>query len=266
MLRKRRLKDGHIHSSYCPHGTKDAMELYVEQAIKLGLKEITFTEHMPLPNTLLEFDLPRDAALAHEQVAPYFKEIEELQEKYKKNLKINKGLEVDYIEGLEEDTRLLLGMYGKELEDSILSVHFLKVGEEYVCLDWSPAKFGEIITKCGGIEKVYELYFQTLLKAIQADLGEYKPKRIGHPALVKIFQLRYPYTYKNKMLLETIVKEIKARNYQVDYNTAGFRKPLCRMTYPAGYLLDLMKRYNVKMVLGSDAHNAKDVGKDFNRV
>ncbi len=260
------MKDGHIHSSYCPHGTKDAMELYVQQAIKLGLKEITFTEHMPLPSTLQKFDLPRDAALSPEQIAPYFKEIEELQEKYKKKLKINKGLEVDYIEGLESETRVLLGKYGKELEDSILSVHFLKIGEEYVCLDWSPIQFKEIIAKCGSLEKVYELYFQTLLKAIQADLGEYKPKRMGHPALVKIFQLRYPYTYKNKALLETIVKEIKARNYQVDYNTAGLRKPLCRMTYPSGYLLDLLKRYNVKLVFGSDAHSAKDVGKDFNRV
>jgi len=40
------IKDGHVHSPYCPHGSKDSFELYIESALKLGLKEITFTEHM----------------------------------------------------------------------------------------------------------------------------------------------------------------------------------------------------------------------------
>ncbi|PHV69803.1 histidinol phosphatase [Sporanaerobium hydrogeniformans] len=266
MLKNRKLRDGHIHSPYCPHGTADAMELYVKKAIELGLREMTFTEHMPLPNTLQKFDLPQDAAISLEQVKPYLNEIEQLKEKYKKKIKIYKGFEVDYIEGLEEETKKLLEQYGGEIEDSILSVHFLKLGEEYVCVDWSPNKFGEIITKCGGIDKVYDLYFETLLKSIKANLGEYKPRRIGHPTLVKIFQLRYPYTYKNHKLLDKIVKEIKTRGYEVDYNTAGFRKPLCRTSYPSSYLLDLLKHHHVKLVLGSDAHTATDVGRDFNKV
>lgn len=39
------MKDGHIHSPYCPHGSKDALEDYVKRAIEIGLDEITFTEH-----------------------------------------------------------------------------------------------------------------------------------------------------------------------------------------------------------------------------
>ena len=27
-------RDGHIHSPYCPHGTKDSFEMYVEKALE----------------------------------------------------------------------------------------------------------------------------------------------------------------------------------------------------------------------------------------
>ena len=40
-------RDAHIHSPFCPHGTKDAFELYIEKAIKNGFTDISFTEHAP---------------------------------------------------------------------------------------------------------------------------------------------------------------------------------------------------------------------------
>jgi len=56
------LKDGHIHSPYCPHGTKDSFELYVERALKLGLKEMTFTEHMPLQGNFMDEEFLKSCA------------------------------------------------------------------------------------------------------------------------------------------------------------------------------------------------------------
>lgn len=41
------LKDGHIHTPYCPHGTDDSFEEYVQKAIQVGVDEISFTEHFP---------------------------------------------------------------------------------------------------------------------------------------------------------------------------------------------------------------------------
>ncbi len=37
------MKDGHIHSHYCPHGTNDSFEMYIENAIKNGYDEISCT-------------------------------------------------------------------------------------------------------------------------------------------------------------------------------------------------------------------------------
>lgn len=42
MENRKIVRDGHIHSPYCPHGTKDTFEMYVEKALSEGLEEITF--------------------------------------------------------------------------------------------------------------------------------------------------------------------------------------------------------------------------------
>ncbi|MCD4692171.1 MAG: PHP domain-containing protein, partial [Calditrichales bacterium] len=41
--------DYHIHTKLCKHA-RGEMEEYVEQALRIGLKEIAFTDHIPLPD------------------------------------------------------------------------------------------------------------------------------------------------------------------------------------------------------------------------
>ena len=247
-------KDGHIHSPYCPHGTKDAMVCYIERALALGFEEMTFTEHMPLPDGVVSPEIQRESALTVEEVGPYFDEIEDMKKKYQGKIQINKGLEVDYIEGYEKSTKSFLNLYGKDLEDGILSVHILKIKDQYYSVDMSLEEFEKIVGLAGGVDKIYDCYFETLLKAISSDLGPFKPKRIGHPTLVRIFNKRYPLEYKNKVLLEAVVKAIKERHYQIDFNTAGLRKPFCHEIYPSDYFLELIKKYEVEAIYGSDAH------------
>jgi histidinol-phosphatase (PHP family) len=266
MINQRTLRDGHIHSPYCPHGTDDSFELYVEKAIKIGLNEITFTEHMPLPQNFMDPEFLKSCAPTLDKIEKYFKELDYIKEKYKQQIKINTGLEVDYIEGYEDKIKELLNKYGNKLEDGILSVHFIKLEDGYQCVDISPEEFGKLSKKLGGVNQLYDKYYETLLKAIRADLGTYKPKRIGHPTLIRKFNTEYPLEYANITLLEEIVKEIKSRNYEVDFNTAGIRKPYCKELYPSGIFADLVKRYEVNIVYGSDSHTALDVGRDFENV
>ncbi|MHC1683382.1 MAG: histidinol-phosphatase HisJ [Clostridiaceae bacterium] len=254
-------RDGHIHSPYCPHGTDDGFELYIKEAIKLGLEEISFTEHMPLSGEFMDPEFLKTCAPSLNEIEGYFKELEKIKLKYINDIKINIGVEVDYIEGYEEETKEVLNKYGDKIEDSILSVHFIKIEDKYHCMDYSAEEFGELVEKAGGVEKIYDIYYETLLKAIKADFGDFKPKRIGHPTLVRIFNKKFPLDYKNTKLLEDIVKEIKERSYQIDLNTAGLRKKYCREIYPSGKFAELIESYEIETVYGSDAHNALDVGK-----
>ena len=265
MENKKIKRDGHIHSPYCPHGTKDSFEMYVEKALVEGLEEITFTEHMPFPDYFMEDRKFLDeCALSKEVVEEYFDAVEKLKPRYKDKLKINTGLEVDFVEGYEEEIKNMLNIYGPKIEDSILSVHFIKIDGKYTAIDWKPG-FEEALKELRSVEAIYDKYYETLLKAIQADLGEFKPKRIGHPTLIRIFNNLYPLEYRNKELLEEIVKEIKERDYEVDVNTAGLRKPYCGEIYVSDIFKELVDKYEVKKVYGSDSHTASDVGRDFDK-
>lgn len=263
--KKTYLRDGHIHSPYCPHGTKDSLDLYVEKALEKGLKEISFTEHMPFGSYFMpNRKFLDECALSKEDVQKYFDDVRRVKNKYKDKIKINLGLEVDFIDGLEEETKELLNTYGPNLEDGLLSVHFINVNGEYMAIDGLDG-LEKAIELLGSIEKVYDKYYETLLKAIKSDLGRYKPRRIGHPNLIRRFNELYPIEYKNFALLEAVAKEIKKNDYEVDINTAGLRKKYCNEIYVSGYFKELIEKYKIKAVFGSDSHEAKDIGSDFDK-
>lgn len=259
------LRDGHIHTPFCPHGTKDSLESYVEEALKHNLAEISFTEHMPFPVYFLEDkDFQDECATPKEHMMDYFEAIKKIKEKYKDKIKINIGMEVDFIEGIEEETKKLLNEYGPNVEDGLLSVHFLKIGNKYTDIDGLDG-FKRAVDYYGSVEKVYDKYYETLIKAVKSDLGHYKPKRIGHPNLIRIFNKLYPIEYKNYEVLETLAKEIKERDYEVDVNTAGLRKPYCGEVYVSGIFKELVNKYGIRKVYGSDSHTSSDVAKDFHK-
>lgn len=253
------MRDGHIHSPYCPHGTKDAFEEYVERAIEIGLEEMTFTEHLPLPTGFKDPSPEDDSAMKIDKLNSYINDVKAIKEKYADKIKINVGLEVDYIEGYEEYTRDILNEVGEELDDAILSVHIIKVDDEYHCVDYNPEEFIKLAHRLGGIDNLYSKYYQSVKKAINSDLGKFKPKRIGHLNLVRKFNQVHPHDYsKNKDLLE-LIKLIKDENYEVDYNISGLRKNDCKEPYLHGDLLDLIKEHDIPMVFGTDSHCADEI-------
>ena len=239
------MKDGHIHTPYCPHGTDDKFEQYVEKAIKVGLDEISFTEHFPLPKGFTDPAPDNDSSINLEQLKSYINDVKKLKDRYKDKIEI----------------KSLLDEYGKYLEDGILSVHMIKIKDEYYCMDFSSEEFEKIVNLLGSIESVYNLYYDTLIKAVNADLGEYKPKRIGHLNLVRKYNKKFPYDYSKNKKLEELVKLISEKEYELDYNVAGLFKEDCGEVYISGYLAELIKKYNVNVVLGSDSHSSKFIDK-----
>lgn len=256
-------KDGHVHTPYCPHGTTDSLEEYIEQAIQLHIDSITFTEHAPLPNTFHDPTPNQDSAIELETMEEYIEKIQLLKKAYKNEITINLGLEVDYIKEYEEETTSFLNTYGKYLDDSILSVHFLKLQDKYYCMDFDEHTFKHMIDQVESLEKLHHIYYQEVLHSIQSDLGEYKPKRIGHITLVNKFQKLFPVTFSVDQYIQTILFEIKNRGYELDYNVAGLRKEFCGETYPGSAVAKMAQEQKIPLIYGSDAHSARDVGKNY---
>ena len=253
------MKDGHIHSHYCPHGTNDSFEMYIENAIKNGYDEISFTEHFPLPEGFVDPSPEQDSTPSVEAFERYLDEAEEMKYKYRDRIKINVGTEVDYLEGYEEQIKNNLEKYGKRLDDALLSVHNMKVCGEFVCIDYSPEEFKRIADLSGGVDKLYGKYYETVKKAIEANLGEYKPKRFGHLNLIRKFCKVFEYDYSEQDILIDIMKSLKENGFELDLNVSGTRKQYCGEVYVSGYLKELADKYDIKTVLGSDSHTAETI-------
>ncbi|SFC57967.1 histidinol-phosphatase (PHP family) [Bacillus sp. OV322] len=258
--------DQHVHSPYCPHGSNDGFEEYIGRAIELGMEAITFTEHAPLPTGFADPAPEKDSGMDPLLLMDYFGEIETLKRSYKDKITIKAGLEVDYIEGFEKETRELLDRIGKYLDDSILSVHFLHAKEKWYCMDFSDDVFGELSSISGSVDNVYNMYYSAVEKSIDADLGVYKPTRIGHITLAHKFQLNYPSRRNFGDRLHAILHQVRRKGYQLDYNAAGLFKPLCREPYPPDDIAIYAKKLGIPLVYGSDAHQAKDVGQGYKNL
>ncbi|WP_353625885.1 histidinol-phosphatase HisJ [Bacillus sp. JCM 19041] len=239
-----------------PHGSADTWATYCEAAIKLGLKTITFTEHAPLPANFIDPTPQSDSAMNVHDLALYLSDIAQLKKEYASALDIHTGLEVDFITGYEQEITSLLNEIGLSLDDSILSIHFLNIHGKNYCMDYSPAVFEGMAHSLGSIDAVYALYFQTLLQSVYADLGPYKPKRIGHITLCRKFQKKLPATHDFTNEITDVLTAIKERGLELDYNGAGLSKPDCGETYPPLKVAEQAKKMGIKLIYGSDAHSA----------
>ncbi|WP_226583764.1 histidinol-phosphatase HisJ [Halobacillus litoralis] len=250
------MRDGHIHSPYCPHGSSDALKTYIEEAIRAGYHSMTFTEHAPLPQSFIDPVPSQDSGMAYNQVKHYLEDLEQLKEMYKNDIHILKGMEVDYIQGYEEETKQLLNRFGPLLDDSILSVHFLKGKKGWYCIDFSPEMYKDAFQDLGGLEQLYQTYYRTLEMSVVSDLGLYKPKRIGHMTLVRKFRHLYPSPYNWHSYGSQFLDTVKAYNYELDYNGAGMKKPHCQETYPPLPLARQASSMGIPLIYGSDAHQS----------
>lgn len=255
--------DGHIHTPYCPHGSTDSFEMYAFEAIAQGFTEITFTEHAPLPPSFSDPTPDKDSGMKREDVEHYIRDILSIKEKFKEKLTIHLGFEVDYIEGFEEETTQFLNEYGKYIDDSILSVHFLKKDDNYYCLDFSEAEFGRMVSIFGSVEQIYDTYYNTVYSSIKAELGAYKPRRIGHITLARKFQKLFPCNNRYETQIDNILEAMKEAKLQLDYNGAGAIKEFCQEPYPPDWVIKKAIEKEIPLIYGSDAHAAKGIGQGF---
>lgn len=256
-------RDGHIHTPFCPHGTKDSLEEYIEKAIKENFTHITFTEHAPLPLNFVDPTPNQDSGMEHHLLIPYLDTLLALKQQYAKDIRIDIGLEVDYIIGYEEETKSFLNDVGPRLDDAILSVHFLKWKDEYCCIDFSEDEFLRFSKQVGSVEAVYDLYYDTVLRSIDADLGPYKPKRIGHPTLVHKFQHNHQVKIDDEHRIKEVLHKMKEKDYELDVNSAGLSKKYCLEPYPPLPMIEYANSLHIPLVFGSDAHCVRDLHQHY---
>ncbi|MBC1472681.1 histidinol-phosphatase HisJ [Listeria seeligeri] len=267
-------RDGHTHTEFCPHGTREDVEEMILKAIKLDFDEYSIVEHAPLPNEFIQKaagdrEAVETASMALSDIRYYFKKMTHLKKKYARDLLIHIGFEVDYLLEFEDFTRDFLDEYGPQTDDGVLSLHFLAGQDGQRSIDFSAADYDEgIVQFYGGFEQAQLAYLEGIKQSIEADLGKFKPTRIGHISLCQKFW-QYFGPEKNVFSDEVIAQFqqilmlVKKRDYELDFNTAGLFKPLCGETYPPKEIALLANELQIPFVYGSDAHGVQDVGRGY---
>lgn len=231
--------DYHMHSDFSAD-CKTPMEETIQTAIKKGLSEICFTEHVdedyPDTSIVFELDLPR-----------YAKAIKDMQEKYRGQITIKKGIEIGVQPHLLDNCETLVKQ--NEFDFVICSMH---------TADKKDLHSGNFFADRTASE-AYQIYYEELLYCVQ-HFSAYNI--LGHIDLVKRYQTLD--TNENfHDILEQIFKVIIAQGKGIEVNTSGYHYGLDH-AMPSEDILRLYKDCGGEIItLGSDAHHADHVGRHF---
>jgi histidinol-phosphatase (PHP family) len=231
--------DYHIHSTFSDG--RAIPDSYIDSAIAAGLSEIGFSEHVTL------FREPQDWNMDPSKVHIYLEYIRDLAEKAT-GIRIKTGLEVDYFEGKEEETRSFLNPL--PLDYVIGSVHYQ--GENTVDL-------GPEFYEGRDIDNLFEKYFNTVNAAVKSGLFDI----IGHCDLIRIYG--YKPSSDPEPLYRNLAKSMKKHDVAFEVNTNGRNRPLADF-YPDRSFLKVFMEEKVPVCVNSDAHMPGRVGQYFDEA
>lgn len=226
--------DLHNHTTLCNHAT-GTMEDYIKKAIDLKIDIFGFSEHAPM-------DFDKKYRLDIKDKLFYENEVKRLKLKYKNQIKILLGYEVDFMQNIP----MLDEILNANVDYLIGSVHFLD--------GWgfdNPEFIGQYENK--DIDKIWQDYFDT----IEAMAKSNKFDIVGHIDLIKIF--KFMPKKDVKLICLNALKQIKKSNMCIEVNAAGYRKPIGE-TYPSKDILELVYELNIPITMSSDAHSIEQVG------
>ncbi len=242
------LQDLHTHTTYCDG--KNTPEEMVLAAIEKGLSRIGFSGHC-----YTFFD--ERYCMSIPNVIKYMAEINALKEKYKGKIEIRCGVEQDYYSNFSR-----MGF-----DYVIGSVHYIKIGEEYIPVDES----AEILTAAaekhfgGDIYALAEEYFHTAGDVLAKTGGDI----IGH------FDLISKFNEDGRLFDESHPRYVKAYTEAIDrllpygkpfeINTGAIARGYRTHPYPSKAQIEYIAAHGGSFILTGDTHAAENLCYEFEK-
>lgn len=234
--------DYHMHSDFSADCTTK-MEDTIESAIKKGLTEICFTEH-------IDYEYPDETIVFDLDIAAYTKKLTAMRAKYGEQISIKKGVEIGVQPYLLPRYEELLA---KEKFDFIIcSMH---------TADKKDLHSGNFFAGRTP-EESYQIYYEELLYCVQ-NFDKYSI--LGHLDLVKRYKKLDTDANFHEIISE-IFKTIIPKGKGIEVNASGFAYGLGG-AMPSKDILSLYKETGGEIItIGSDAHEARHVAHRFPEI
>lgn len=237
--------DHHVHTKFSGD-CNTPMEDIINRAIRLGLKEVIFTDHV-------DFDYPSNEVFFEIDYEEYMEKIKKLREQYKE-IDIILGVELGYQPNLNDRYNELLKAY--PFDFVICSIHAL----EGVELDK-----GDLFKT-----RTQDEGYRTYLESMKYTIENFNNCDVyGHLDFI----VRYG-NFDNKVLrykdykdiIDEILCLIISKGKGIELNTSGLRYNLNSM-HPNREILERYFELGGRIItIGSDAHTSKDLCSGFDKA
>jgi histidinol-phosphatase (PHP family) len=241
--------DMHVHTAFCGHAS-GTMEESVLSAIRLGMTEIGFSDHFPYPKG---FSDPLGGCVISENEFPaYLSSIRSLQNRFRESIAVRAGVEVDFLPGHLAGIGEALGAV--DLDYVIGSVHWV----DGVIIDYSRERLESALGDFGGPKGLWCRYWETLEKLVLWDACD----AVGHFDLPKKF-LSVRIDPPDPDAIDGILDLMAKTGKILDVNTSGKDRSVDREIYPSLSILRMAADRGIEIMLGSDAHQPRELGRYF---
>jgi len=237
--------DYHMHTPRCKHAT-GPLEGYIENAVAIGLREIGFSDHSPLPR-----GLGSNVRMDESELDDYVNDILRLRERYRADIPVRLGIELDYLDALEDYNARLLERYPWDYV--IGSVHYLD--SEARVPSW-PRHYQ------GDVGALYATYFGQVRKLARSGLCDI----IAHFDVAK--RCGTSHGPREAATITETLTEIARAGISMEINTSGYRHSDLaeREPYPSLPVVKQALALGIPLTVNSDAHTPDHVATKFDVV
>ena len=213
----------HTHSRWCKHAQGEPEE-YVEEAIRLGFKELAFTEHVPHRQGF--------CWLHYEELEEYNAAIDACIARYADRIHLVKGFECEYYPSELDDYRMLREKYG---------FSFLILGQH----EAGPNR--EVNVFAPKTSDAMELYADSICAGLAT--GEFC--MLAHPDVI-MGNFIGGWDAKCEKAFHRIFACCEDHRIPVEINVNGMRGD---RGYPDENALRISTQYRLEYLINTDAHN-----------
>ena len=222
----------HAHTFRCQHAVGNERD-YIEAAIKMGIKEFGFSDHIPCPF--------RDGYISHirmtmDEAPEYVKTIRALADEYQNDIRFYVGFEAEYIREFYKEQMNMV---------QALGVDYLIMGQHFLLSEEKGPYMG---TPTEDESRIRD-YVDCVIEGM--DTGSYR--YLAHPDLMNYQGLESVYDWE----MTRLCKAMKERNIPLEINILGMGTG--GKHYPTERFWKIPGEIGNEVILGLDAHSAEQI-------